>query len=263
MEPSPDARIRKSADLIVALASTLTTALEERKIEDCGPACQLLSRLCVHAIRQSQAICILVGRMDGATPAYFAEQAGQLLRGLVETWARAAWMMQPETESDRDERALRTVKDSLVEMRKKLEYAISHDLGRADETIEELERQEAIVVEEETKLGREVKLLPDTRCLCETCDRPDLYNIFAHESDPAHASAVTLGTTVSHRDETWQHLGGENRPLRRAALLSATLIVLEATGEVVVDGLDLDSHAWNADKEGVRAETQRLLGPLM
>lgn len=40
-------------------------------------------------------------------------------------------------------------------------------LGGGGETIEELERQEAVVVAEESKPGPKVKLLSDTRSLCE------------------------------------------------------------------------------------------------
>ena len=260
---TPDTRIRTSADLIVALASTLATSMEEREIAECGPACQLLARLGVHAVRQAQAVCILVGRLDETVPAYYAEQAGQLVRGLVETWARAAWMMWPESEVEQDERALRIVKDSLVEMRKKLDYAAEHGLGGAGEAREELERQEEAVAAEEARLCREVNLLPDTRYLCESCERPDLYYVFARESDPAHASSVTLATTVAVRHGTWQHLGGENLEIRRALLLSVTRAVLEAIGPVILEALSLDSRTWHSDEARVREETDRLLGPMM
>ncbi len=144
-----------------------------------------------------------------------------------------------------------------------VDYAAEHGLGGAGEAREELERQEEAVAAEEARLGRKVKLLPDTRYLCESCERPDLYYVFARESDPAHASSITLATTVAVRHGTWQHLGGENLEIRRALLLSVTRAVLEAIGPVILEGLSLDSRTWHSDEARVREATDRLLGPMM
>ena len=255
---APESPIQVAALLVESLASTLATLMEESVLKEAGPAKQLLARLCVHTVRQAQGVCILISR-DDSVPAYFAEQAAQLLRGLVETWARAAWLAQAADADERRERALRIVKDGLTEIRKTIDYGVVNSVSVPSGLIAELERQEADVTAKEQAIGREVKLLPPMRQMCESAGRPDFYWIFGWESDAAHASALALAKTVSVIDGNQVHLGGPDRPDRRAKIISVARSVLEAAGTLLVKELGLDEARWLAAVELVHTESEERL----
>ena len=253
-----ESSIKKSADLLIALASTLGTLLQSASVENAGPDIQLLARFCVHTVRQVQAICILIGKEEAP---YFAEQAGQLLRGLCETWGRASWLMKPNDENERIDRAWRIYKDGVVNLREKVQYDLDHSHPVTKGWQKAVADLDLLLAKREQFTP--LKGMPDSRSIYEALGRSDFYSVFRHESDPAHVSAVTLGAMVAHMDARSQHLGGPNPSVRRAQVLLASRALLEATARVIIAGLGLDSGRWEEDEALVRGETDERLQPLV
>jgi hypothetical protein len=93
--------------------------------------------------------------------------------------------------------------------------------------------------------------------------REDLYGLFRWESDPAHGSAVTLGTVVRNSTDTHFELGGPNQPKDRARRLGAALALLQLVGSVIVEGLGRDVAAWQDASGETEAVMTEFLSPLL
>ena len=218
-----------------------------------------LSQFSIYTIRQVKAICILVGN---EVEPYYSEQAGQLLRGLCETWARSVWMMKPDNEKERMDRARSIHKDSTVQLRNTVDYKAEY-LPPVIKPLQDLlaAREERIV--EYEGANRLVKGLPSTRQICEELGRPDMYLIFRYESAPTHVSVETLGTTTSYTAASEPVLGSPNPRDRRAQIILTTLDIFEDTARIMIGGLDLDVERWENRRESVNREIYERLLPLL
>ena len=111
--------IQRAAEILSDLASGLKTLSKEVEVVNAGLQHFYLAQYRIHVIHQVKAICILVGNEEAP---YYSEQAGQLVRGLCETWAKVAWMMEPDEETERIDRAWRLYKYQVKKAREKIEY---------------------------------------------------------------------------------------------------------------------------------------------
>ncbi len=93
--------------------------------------------------------------------------------------------------------------------------------------------------------------------------REDLYGLFRWESDPAHGSAVTLGTVVRSSTEEHFDLGGPNQPKDRARRLGAALALLQLSVGVIVAGLGLNVEKWEETFAETEALMTDLVGPFL
>ena len=221
--------------------------------------CLFLSQFCIYTIRQVKAICILVGNEDEP---FYTEQAGQLLRGLCETWARSAWMIKPDTENERMDRARTIYKDSTAELRNTIDYKAENLPPVMKPLYDLLAARESRIANYEEVYGR-VKGLPNTRQICENLGRPDMYLIFRYESSPTHASVLSLGTTTSYTAASEPILGSPNPQDRRAQILLTALDVFEDTACTMIEGLDLDVEGWENTRTPVNGEIYERLLPLL
>ncbi len=238
--------IHRSAELLVNLTDELKRLRRNPETDPHSPHIKYLGLLLVHTIRQVQAICILI---DNPAPVY-AEQAGQLLRGLCEIYAKAAWMMHPETESERDYRALCLEKSSIVK-----------------EHLSEDQQREVIVLVGIDKYEEEVSELskpPSTKDMLSEIGASDVYDFFRWESSAVHMSLTTLATTVHGFDTKTGHvmLGGPNHPVHRAMRLWLALDILRRIADVVITGSCRKSHDWENIRSTITAEIVGLLSPL-
>lgn len=260
-EPPPtqdeQQRIVRACDALKALADHLAAMLGGKMIEAESVTQQILTRQLVVVVRQVHSIALLVGLP------YYAEQAGQLVRGLAELTRIVLWLDEPDDADERLVRALTFWKDGVRQTRSKYEY--QERIGREilESEWEALEKQEALVADQESGLGRKVGGLPDARAMWEELGREDLYGLFRWESDPAHGSAVTLGTVVHASSETHFDLGGPNLPRDRARRLGAALALLQLAGTVIVEGLGQDVESWRTASSHAEAEMSDLLMSLL
>ena len=237
--------IQRSVILLNDLVSALKPLLDGFQTERCGLHIGYLSRFLVYTIRQVRAICILVGDPSQK----YAEQAGQLLRGLYEIYCKAAWMMNPDDEQLCDRRAWCLEKT-----------------GIKKEPISDNKKQDLFEtrgISEYETTSSPLKGLPTLKDMFSEIGRPDLYQIFQYESSAIHMSVTTLDTTVHSVDlvDSTVTLDGPDPPSSRAKRLLATRDVLCLTARVFIDGLGLDSQAWNKVEVAKTEEIVRLLSP--
>lgn len=241
------ARIQKSAELLADLTNELQDLCSDFETVPQGLHTKYLGLFLVYTIRQVQAICILI-----SNPApFYAEQAGQLSRGLCEIYAKAAWMMQPDSESDRDQRAWRLEKSSIE--REPLS-----------------ERQRATLC---TMIGIEayesersnLRRIPTTKKMLSRIGASDVYDLFRWESSAVHMSLITLATTVHQLDANTGRVtvGGPNQPVDRGKRLLLALDMLGRLASVVITGLGLNSENWRAAYVATFGEVMELLSPLV
>lgn len=261
MLPTSDEPIslRASAARLTDLASQLYAMLSGLHREKVGPDYELLlAQFCVHTVRQVKAICILVGNDEEP---FYSEQAGQLIRGLSETWSRVAWMMQPDNRDNRMDRARRIYKDSTTHLRKTIDYQSDHVPPATMELGEHVTNRERRILEYERQSGP-IKGLPKARQIFEALARPDRYIIFRHESSPVHVSIESLGATTSYLDNHDPILGSPNRTERRAQIILRALDLLIDTAQIIIAGLGLDLKQWQDTVEPVQNELYEGLVPL-
>ena len=83
------------------------------------------------------------------------------------------------------------------------------------------------------------------------------------ESDPAHGSAVTLGTVVRNNTDSHFDLGGPNKPKDRARRLGAALQLLQLSGQIIVECLGRDVESWRAASSAAETEMTDLLAAFL
>lgn len=248
--------LRRSAELVAGLAKRLTDFVDQVEASREDRVTELLAAIAFYARRQVEAICFLVSRPQ------YVEQADQLVRGLAETWAVAAWLVKPITSEGRYERWLRLHKDQNHQERKKVNRRQQEGLSTHPEDIRLLSEQERFVEQEEMRLGKTMKLMPDSRELYG--ERSDFYNVFAFASDPAHASVGSIASTVSQKGYgSFPHIGGPSPAWKRAQTMLLTRPLLEAVGEAMVSGLEIDRALWENPMRHVLETTEALLQPIV
>lgn len=253
-----EAQLVAAAQAVKALADRLAAyAQGEGPFAADTPTEQILARQLVFLVRQVHAVAILL-----AFP-YYAEQAGQLVRGLCELARTIGWLVAPDSAAERRHRAVRFWNDGIRQTRDK--YDFQEEIGQpvAAHKWLALEEQEKLIADEEQKLGLEARPLPDARGMWKSLKRLELYGLFRWESDPAHGSSVSLGTVVAARSEGHYDLGGANSPRDRARRISATFLLLDLAGRWLVDGLGFDSDDWSKACEEVGADLSRDLAGLL
>ena len=239
--------IQRSVILLNDLVSALKPLLDGFQTERCSLHIGYLSRFFVYTIRQVRAICILVGDPSQK----YAEQAGQLLRGLYEIYAKAAWMMNPDDEQQRTRRAWRLQKAGVKQER------LSDNQNQ--------EWFEKLGINKYEEDSSPLKGLPSLKCMFSEIGCPDLYEFFRYESSAIHVSVLTLSTTVHSLDlaDRTVTLDGPDLPSSSARRLLATLDVLCRTARVRINGLGLDSQAWDKVEAAKTREIVSLLSPLL
>ena len=252
-----DAAIRKAADRVQALVHSLRARIEGRAFETDKPTPQLVARFFVHIARQVESMCRL-----GALP-FYAEQAGQLLRGAIEATRNLLWVTAVSDERERHLRAAMFWKDGISMTRKKYEYGVEVAEGPTEEAWSELERQEALIEEQEEILGETLKPTPNARMMLEDLGQQDLYRLFQWESDPAHGSSVSLAQTVSSMTESNHELGGPSKSWDRAKRLVAALVVLKPAGVAILEGLELGAEGWETEVEDAESDLEQLIGEFL
>jgi hypothetical protein len=251
-------RIVAACDELKGLADRLAGLLRNEMIHADTVTHQIFARQLVYVVRQVHGIALLV-----RWP-FYAEQAGQLGRGLAELTRIVMWLDAPDHPEERFERALVFWKDGIRQTRSKYEY--QEQIGRKilSHEWESLANQETLIANQEATLGREVDgSLPSAEAMWEELGRKDLYGLFRWESDPAHGSAITLGTVVQNSTETHFDLGGPNQPKDRARRLGAALTLLQLSGGVIVEGLDRDVKSWQEASSETEAQMADLINPLL
>ena len=240
--------IKNSADLLADLALELRSLLDGARTEPRGVHTKYLALFLVYTVRQVRAICLLVG--CESTP-FYAEQAGQLLRGLCEICIKAAWMMAPDDDNERNSRALRMDKASIKREKlsdgQKRELFKLHSIGGSEGGFADL------------------KGLPTLRDMSlESCP-PHIYDIFRFESSSLHVSLSTLFTTVHsyNLDERRVTFDGPDPPDSRARRLLATFDVLLHITRLLIIGLELDSDAWGEAEVRTHNVMVGVLSPLL
>ena len=218
-----------AADVLKALADKLAAMLDGRTIPAETPAQQLLGRQLVYLVRQVHCVAFLAGWP------FYAEQAGQLVRGLTEVARIVLWLVATDDPLERQRRVLAFWSDGLVQTRSKYEYQASAGVEIDEAAWSQLDSQEALLAEQVSEMDGELGGLPNAIEMWEGLGRKDLYGLFRWESDPAHGSAVTLGTVVSDPTDDHVALGGPNRPVDRARRLGAALLLLQLTGSAIID----------------------------
>lgn len=250
-------RIVAACDALKRLSDHLAGALANQLIEAETPTHQLLGRQGVFVVRQVHGIAILLGWM------FYAEQAGQLIRGLAELTRIVLWLDVPDDPVERRERALTFWNDGIRQTRSKYDYQQQNGRTILAREWKLIEQQEQLIAEQEAEYGVTAGSLPDARAMWESLGRPDLYGLFRWESDPAHGSAVSLGTVVASNTPDHFDLGGPNMPKDRARRLGAALILLQLSGETIVRVLNRDLDAWKAASQAAGAEMTALLSPIL
>ncbi|HLF43044.1 MAG TPA: hypothetical protein VJA46_05890 [Acidimicrobiia bacterium] len=252
-----DERIVAACDALKGLADHLAELLANEKIAADTPTQQLLARQAVFVVRQVYGVALLV-----ALP-FYAEQAGQLVRGLAELTRIILWLDAPDDAERQFEQAVIFWKDGIQQTRSKYEYQGSTGRQVLPHEWEQLANQEKLIADQEAKLGRKVGGLPNAKKMWEDLGREDLHGLFRWESDPAHGSAVTLGTVVRSNTEEHFDLGGPNQPKDRARRLGAALALLQLSGDVIVERLGRNIESWQAASSETEAQIADLLSPLM
>ena len=249
--------IASACDALKKLSDHLADQLGDEPIAADGPTQQLLARQAVVIIRQVHSIAFLVGWP------YYAEQAGQLVRGLAELTRLVLWLNAPDDVEERSARAVMFWKDGIRQTRSKYEYQESIGQAVLSGEWKQLDSQDNLIAEQEDKLGREVGELPNARTMWEDLGRGNLYGLFRWESDPSLFSAVTLVIVVRSRTGDHFDLGGPNAPKDRARRLGAALLLLQLSGDVIAEGLGRDVEAWEATSNETGTEMERLLSPYL
>jgi len=249
----------RAADRLQGAIKNLRARIEGHRLEIEGEATpQIVARIFVHLYRQIESMCLLL-----ALP-FYAEQAGQLLRGAIDATLVLLWVTEPEAAVDRQRRAVRYWKDGIRQTREKFEYAENVGSPQSAEAWAELARQEAVIAEQEAALGGgKLKRPPDTRGMAENLGQVDLYRLWRWESDPAHASSVSLGQTVRHMTDEHHELGGPNQPWARAKRFGAALLVLRVAGPPILAALGLSDAGWDEEMAASEGQIEELLKPYM
>lgn len=252
-----DERIVPACDHLKGLADHLAEQLANGLITADTTTEQLLARQAVIIVRQVHGISFLV-----ALP-FYAEQAGQLVRGLAELTRITLWLDVPDTAEERLERAVMFWKDGIQQTRNKYEYQESIGRKMLSAEWDQLDYQDKLITEQEEVLRKTVTGLPSAKAMWKELGREDLYGLFRWESDPAHGSAVTLGTVVRNSTDTHFDLGGPNQPRDRARRLGAALALLQLAGGVIIERLDRGVQAWRTASCDTEAAMTELLSPLL
>jgi hypothetical protein len=252
-----DERVVTACDHLKGLADHVAEQLANELITADTPTEQLLARQAVFIVRQVHGISFLV-----ALP-FYAEQAGQLVRGFAELARITLWLDAPDIAEERLERAVIFWKDGVQQTRDKYEFQESIGRRMLSSEWDQLDYQDKLIAEQEERLGGSVAGLPSARAMWKELGREDLYGLFRWESDPAHGSAVTLGTVVRNSTDTHFELGGPNQPKDRARRLGAALALLQLVGSVIVEGLGRDVAAWQDASGETEAVMTEFLSPLL
>ena len=246
---STEGRIHRSAYLLAELAQQLTLMLKEFKAADPPFYVQYLLYFLVYAKRQIEAICVL---MSLETHPIYAEQAGQLLRVLIELSIKLAWMMNPGDSQQRDYRAWQFEKDSIVKER----------LSDAQER--ELLELAGVTRYEEQESS--LKGLPNLRQMADEVD-PDYYDSYRQESSKIHLSTRTLnrviGPTYHHNGHYNIQVDSPDDPATRALVLLLTLILIDRISKNTLPWLDLDTAGWTEAITSTHNKIDKLLRPLL
>lgn len=228
-----DERVVAACDALKGLADHLAGQLTNEMITADSPTQQVFARQAVLIVRQVHGIAILVGWP------YYAEQAGQLVRGLAEVTRVTLWLDVPDDDEERLERAVIFWKDGVRQTRDKYEHQESIGREILAREWELLDKQDKLIAAQEASLGRTVGGLPSAKAMWKGLGREDLYGLFR-----------------------WD-LGGPNQPKDRARRLGAALGFLQLSGAVIVAGLDRDAEAWNKASSDTEALMSDLVGPLL
>ncbi len=239
--------IQRSAEVLVKLTEEFQELCSDFETESHGLHTKYLGLFLVYTIRQVQAICILI---NNPAP-FYAEQAGQFLRGLCEIYAKADWMMKPDTESDRDRRAWHLEKASI---KKEL---LSESQQKNLCTLLGIDAYE----DELSNLTD----LPSTKKMLLEIGSSDIYDFFRWESSAIHMSLITLATTVHQLDvETGRvTIGGPDHPVNRGKRLLLALDVFRRIARVVITGLGLNLQTWEEIQAATVTEIIEILSPLL
>lgn len=247
---SGEKAIQRSACLIAELAQQLTMMLG--KVRSIDPLFHVKYLLCflVYAKRQVEAICILVGLESH--PIY-AEQAGQLLRVLMELSIKLAWMMHPYENSQRDYRAWQIEKASTK-------------AERLPPDKEEKILEETGVIRYEESIGSSIKGLPNLRQMADAVG-PDDYQFYRWESSRIHLSTRTLDSVIGSIDEQYGNYNIQADPpddlATRALVLCQTLRLIDRIAKDTLPWLGLDTTKWTDDIREAYSEVDGSLRPLI
>ena len=256
-----ETRLAKSVGLFRQISIFLANQLTAAEFKAPGPTQNLIGRLSLAAVRQAEGIAALYQ----AGP-YYAGQIGQLLRGLLEMWRVAAWLVAPDATLTRNQRAVGLWVRALSEERTTLEMqAQVEELNVPAARWKELENQEQLVEDAIKELLGEAKPKQPggARNDYGILERPDRYIVFRRESETAHVGAIALGQMVAFQDDSHVHLGGESPIGDRARKLVIARDVLADIADIVVAELDLSAEAW-AELRGTNLrEFEASIGPLI
>lgn len=242
--------VHRSAYLLAELARHLTLMLEEFRAVNPPFHVQYLLYFLVYTKRQVEAICVLIGL---ETHPIYAEQAGQLLRVLIELSIKLAWMMNSEDSQQRDYRAWQFEKDSIKK-----------------EKLSDTQKRELLeiagVTRYEQQIRTSLKGLPDLRQMADQVD-PDYYDFYRQESSKIHLSTRTLkgaiGPTYHHNGHYNIQVDSPDDPSTCALVLLLTLILIDRVSKNTLPWLDLDTTGWTEAITSTRNEVDRLLRPIL
>ena len=210
-------------------------------IEDPGPVGQLVARLAAFGFRQVEGILVLVEAAD-----HLHLQVAQVVRGIVEAWSQAAWLLDPEADEERLKRAVGLVSDGLAQHRSKLQYQDDHEehLNPTPQVHwEALEAQETQL--EELKETHGVEALPTAKKRMEDLGHYGRYLIYRWDSDAVHASTTGLGGLVTQTEDATV-LGVAGHEEERMSRLVMAWEVASDLYELAAAELHVEMENWDA-----------------
>ena len=247
---SAERPVRRSAYLLAELAQQLTLMLKDFKADNPPFYFKYLLYFLIYAKRQIEAICILLAHESH--PIY-AEQAGQLVRVLIELTIKLAWMVNPDEASQRDYRALQMEKDSV----KKEQLS--------DAQKDEIYKRSGIL-RYECQTKRSITRPPKVYQMATEIDS-DIYILYRWESSRVHLSLLTLSNTIEftqEQDGSYKvYADAPDHESVSATILFQTLILLDQVAKTTLPQLDLNTTAWTASIRNVQQEIGLLLTPLI
>ena len=242
-----DDLIQRSAQLLSDLTVKLLESLEGYQPEIRGLHTKYLIYYLLYTIRQVQAICLLI--RNNRLP-YFSEQTGQLVRVLYEIYAKSSWMIYPDNDCERNNRAWR------------LEKA-----GVYKEPISDKRRQEIcklLGVTEYENQTYPLKQPPDIKGMLKEIDQHDInYNIYSHESSAVHASSRSMMKAINYDVENERIRIKADSIESQALRLLATLTIFNKIVEVIIPGLGVQCKRWEDTRTIVWNKMTEMLNPII
>lgn len=218
------------------------------------PTGQLLARLGAFGFLQSQAIAALADSPN------LHLQVSSLVRGVLETWAVAAWLSESDDSNERYGRALGYESASLQQTRTKLEYQAANTDGKHDEPFHALAEREARL-NKLVAAADHVTQRPDLRSLMERLGRSDRYVAYRWDSDSVHISSVALGQLVTNVAGV-QQIGAPASPIERVARLVMAWDAVSDLYEIIMREFNLDLAEWNRLRQTIYERLTSLMKSL-